>query len=110
MYLHIAQFFVVQHKCVPVADVGVSPVCPCRPPLHHGYGDGGNAGEVSNMRVLSLLSVFVDVLRCVSVADAGALLVRSCYPPLHLGDGAGMRVGELSNTNIQVLPHVNVQV
>ena len=54
MQVHIAQFFVVQFKCVPVADVGVSPVCPSRPPLHPGYGPGGNAGEVSNIRVLSL--------------------------------------------------------
>ena len=53
---------------------------------------------------------YVVMLDCVPVADAGVPLVCSCCPPLHLGDGAGMRAGELSNTNIQVLPHVNVQV
>ena len=54
--------------------------------------------------------VVVDVLGCVPVADAGVPLVCSCCPPLHLGDGAGMRAGELLNTNVQMLPHVNVQV
>ena len=48
---------VVFLKCIPVADVGVSPVCPCRPLLHHGDGAGVNAGEVSNTRAQSLYCV-----------------------------------------------------
>ena len=36
--------YVVVLDCIPVADVGVPPVCPCRPLLHHGDGAGVNAG------------------------------------------------------------------
>ena len=48
---------VVLLKCIPVADVGVSPVRPCRPLLHHGDEAGVNAGEVSNTRAHSLYCV-----------------------------------------------------
>ena len=46
--------YVVVLDCIPVADVGVPPICPCRPLLHHGDGAGVNAGEVSNTRAQSL--------------------------------------------------------
>ena len=42
--------YVVVLDCIPAADVGVPPVCPCCPLLHHGDGAGVNAGEVSNTK------------------------------------------------------------
>ena len=52
MYLHIAQFLVVQLKCVPVADAGVPLGRSCYPPLHLGDGAGMWVGDSLMSRLI----------------------------------------------------------